>query len=45
MKRDLYGKDLEIVFHRHLRGEKKFESFEALKHQIAEDKTAAEAYF
>jgi riboflavin kinase/FMN adenylyltransferase len=44
-ERDLYGRDLEVAFHRHLRGEKKFDSFETLKHQIAEDKTAAEAYF
>jgi riboflavin kinase/FMN adenylyltransferase len=44
-EKDLYGRDLEIAFHRHLRGEKKFDSFENLKHQIAEDKTAAEAYF
>lgn len=35
--RDLYGKDIEVRFLRHLRPEKKFESIDALKTQIALD--------
>ena len=34
---DLYGKPLEFEIHRFLRGERKFESVEALRSQIAED--------
>jgi riboflavin kinase/FMN adenylyltransferase len=33
-ERDIYGKDLEVRFIRYLRPEKKFESVEALAHQI-----------
>lgn len=36
---DIYGKDLKIELIERLRGEKKFEDVEALKHQIAEDVT------
>jgi riboflavin kinase/FMN adenylyltransferase len=42
---DLYGGDLEVTFCRHLRDEKKFDHFDLLKQQIAEDKAAAGAYF
>jgi riboflavin kinase / FMN adenylyltransferase len=35
--RDIYGSDLEVRFVRYLRPEKKFESVEALAHQIALD--------
>ena len=42
---DLYGKEIEVTFHRYLRKEKKFENFETLVHQISEDKAAAEAFF
>ena len=42
---DLYDKNIEVTFHRYLRKEKMFESFEILMHQINEDKAAAEAYF
>ncbi|GHU67032.1 riboflavin biosynthesis protein [Clostridia bacterium] len=42
---DLYGKDIEVAFLQHLRAERKFDRFEQLKHQITEDKAAAEAYF
>jgi|TARA_B110000977_G_scaffold72155_1_gene97807 riboflavin kinase/FMN adenylyltransferase len=42
---DLYGQSLEVTFLHKLRDEKKFSSFEALKHQISLDVEAAEAYF
>ena len=42
---DLYGKEIEVTFHRYLRKEKMFENFETLVHQISEDKAAAEAFF
>ncbi len=34
---DLYDQDLEIIFHRKLRDERRFDSLEALKNQITED--------
>ncbi|MEX2469774.1 MAG: bifunctional riboflavin kinase/FAD synthetase [Pseudohongiellaceae bacterium] len=34
---NLYGRTIEVIFHRKLRDEIKFESLEALKHQIATD--------
>jgi riboflavin kinase/FMN adenylyltransferase len=34
---DLYGQVLEVEFVKQLRGERKFESLEALKEQIARD--------
>jgi riboflavin kinase/FMN adenylyltransferase len=40
---DLYGRILEVEFVKHLRGERKFESLEALTEQIARD--AAEAMY
>ncbi|MCW1887383.1 bifunctional riboflavin kinase/FAD synthetase [Luteolibacter flavescens] len=40
---DLYGRTLEVEFVKHLRGERKFESLEALKEQIGRD--AAEAMY
>lgn len=38
---DLYGREMEIWFRQFIRPEQKFDSFEALKAQIAEDATAA----
>ncbi|GIW23898.1 riboflavin biosynthesis protein RibF [Meiothermus sp.] len=38
---DLYGQELEVEFLTRLRGEKKFESLEALKAQLAQDAEAA----
>ncbi|MDR0874768.1 MAG: bifunctional riboflavin kinase/FAD synthetase [Clostridiales Family XIII bacterium] len=40
---DLYGKEIVVTFCRHLREEKKFDTFEALKQQIEKDKAAAGA--
>lgn len=34
---DLYGRDVEVAFVKYLRGEKRFESLDALKAQIASD--------
>ena len=42
---DLYGKDVEVVFYPRLRGEKRFETAEDLKAQIAADISAAKQYF
>ncbi len=42
---DLYGKDLEVSFHPRFREEKRFETAEGLKAQIAEDIAAAKRYF
>jgi riboflavin kinase / FMN adenylyltransferase len=42
---DLYGKTIETRLHRFIRAERKFESFEALTTQIAEDGKAARAFF
>ncbi len=38
---DLYGQELEITFHRHLRGEIRFPSLDALKAQIQHDAALA----
>lgn len=38
---DLYGRDVKLVFTRHLREERRFESVEALRHQIETDIRAA----
>ena len=38
---DLYGRNLEVFFGAYLRGERKFESIEALKEQISADVAAA----
>ena len=42
---DAYGKDISVEFIEMLRTEKKFDSFEALKTQIAIDKDTAAKYF
>lgn len=34
---DLYGQEIEVAFHKFLRGEEKFESLESLKAQMAKD--------
>ncbi len=41
--RDIYGQDMEVRFLHYLRSERKFESVEALKHQIETDVTRARA--
>lgn len=40
-KGELYGRRIEVEFVRHLRGQQRFESLDALKHQIARDCEAA----
>ena len=35
--RDIYGQEIEVIFHQKLRGEQKFESVAALKTQITTD--------
>lgn len=42
---ELVGKEVEIVFHKRLRSEKKFPTLDALKKQIQADVEAARAYF
>lgn len=42
---DIYGKDIEVCFIHKLRGEKKFESIEALKEQVALDIRKTKAYW
>ncbi|QKT04344.1 bifunctional riboflavin kinase/FAD synthetase [Ectothiorhodospiraceae bacterium 2226] len=42
---DLYGRHVEVAFLRKLRPEMRFESFDALRAQIATDVEAARAYF
>jgi riboflavin kinase/FMN adenylyltransferase len=42
---DLYGQNLDVTFLHKLRDEKKFSSFEALKHQISLDVESAQTYF
>jgi riboflavin kinase/FMN adenylyltransferase len=39
--REIYGEDLEVTFRRFLRPEKKFDSIDALRAQIAADAEAA----
>ena len=41
---DLYGRDIEVIFHRFLREEKRFPNLEALKAQIACDVSQARAF-
>jgi riboflavin kinase/FMN adenylyltransferase len=41
---DLYGRNLEVVFEKHLRPEMKFPSVEALREQISNDVSAAMAF-
>ncbi|MFM5931277.1 MAG: bifunctional riboflavin kinase/FAD synthetase [Novosphingobium sp.] len=38
---DLYGQEIEVAFHKFLRGEEKFASLDALKNQMARDCAAA----
>lgn len=42
---DLYGQELRLEFCRRLRGEKKFDSLDALRQEIQENIRAAESYF
>ncbi|MBQ8174075.1 MAG: riboflavin biosynthesis protein RibF [Clostridia bacterium] len=42
---DLYGKPISVRFYKHLRGEMKFESIDALCAQIARDEAQAKEYF
>jgi len=42
---NLYGTELQINLHHHLRSEQKFEGLEALKAQLAKDKENAMAFF
>lgn len=42
---DIYGKNIEVCFIHKLRGEKKFESIEALKKQVQSDIKKAKAYW
>lgn len=42
---NLYGEELRISFHKRLRDEVKFESVDALKVQLAEDRAATSNYF
>lgn len=44
-KGDLYGQDITVRFLERLRDEKKFDSIEALKQQLREDKKNAEAIY
>ena len=42
---DIYGKKLRVYMKKYLRPEFKFESFDALRHQLAKDKQASLEYF
>jgi len=42
---DIYGEHLELIFFRKLREEKKFESLDALKEQLANDKADTISFF
>ena len=42
---DLYGSEIEVSFFAKLRGEKRFESIEALKKQVMEDIESARRYW
>ncbi len=42
---DLYDKQIELVFYKYLRDEKKFDTKDELKHQLDQDKTNVESYF
>lgn len=42
---DIYGKSIEVQLLSFIRPEKKFGSLEELKEQIAQDQSAAAAYF
>ena len=43
--RMIYGRRLEVSFLKHLRPERKFADFAALRNQIAADRVAAQAFF
>lgn len=45
VQRNYYGKHLQLVFHRRLREEKKFDGLEALKQAIAQDVEQARRFF
>jgi riboflavin kinase/FMN adenylyltransferase len=40
-ERDIYGAEIEVIFHQKLRGEQKFNSVDELKNQIACDVQSA----
>lgn len=42
---DIYGKNITVAFHQHIRKEQKFESIDDLKAQIHRDIATARAYF
>jgi riboflavin kinase/FMN adenylyltransferase len=42
---DIYGEQLELIFHRKLREEQKFDSIDALKEQLAKDKIDTISFF
>lgn len=42
---DLYGDEVEIAFHKLLRGDRRFESLEELTHQLREDERETRDYF
>lgn len=42
---DIYGASIELLFYTKLREEQKFESIEALKEQLSQDKTDTQSYF
>ena len=42
---DLYGREIEVCFFKKLRGEKRFESVDALKRQVVEDIERAADYW
>mgnify|MGYP002617570858 FL=1 len=42
---DLYGQSIRVEFYRRLRDEIRFDSLEALKHQIETDAESVRAYF
>jgi riboflavin kinase/FMN adenylyltransferase len=44
-KRDIYGRNVQVVFHQKVRGEQRFDGIEALKEQIEKDALYARAYF
>ena len=41
---NLYGKHLSVTFYKRIRGERKFDSMEALSRQLADDKRQIEAF-
>ena len=43
-KEDLYNQKITVSFLHRMRAEQKFESIDALKHQLSIDKTMAESY-